>query len=182
VATAERHSNTFKKLNRNFMSMDIGIKLNKEVSSDQLRDKFYSWEKETNISDDIYCLSPSYCGMVLSKHYENSEPIISELSKALNFDCTFIQEPKVNHNEEDEETRFQFGWVNSISFLDNLKNLKKAIDTNSEFQNKLNLKDEWKWYFDKKNIDTFSQEIDNLIEVLEVGNSQGVTEICYSVG
>lgn len=164
------------------MSIDIGIKLNKEISSDELRDKFYPWEKETNLSDNIYCLSPSYCGMVLSQHYEDSEHIILELSNALNFNCKFIKEPKANHNEEDEETRFQFGWVDSTSFLENLKGLRLAIDANPDFHNKLNLNNEWKWYFNKNNKDTFSQEVDNLIEIIEVGNSQNVTEICYSVG
>jgi hypothetical protein len=164
------------------MSFNIGLKLNKQVSSDILRDKFYSWETENNSSDDIYCLSPSYCGIVLSQHYEDSEPLIQELSSALSYDFKFIQEPKANHNEEDEETLFQFGWVSSTSFLDNLKNVRKVIDANPDFHSKLNLSDEWKWYFNNNNKDTFSQEINNLIEVLEIGNSQGVTEICYTVG
>lgn len=164
------------------MSMDVGLKLNKEISSDTLRDKFYSWETEKNSSDDIYCLSPGFCSLALGKLFEDSEPIISELSKALNFECNFIEEPKANHSEEDEETRFQFGWVSSTLYLENLKKMRTLIDTNPDFYTKLDLTNQWEWYFDKKNEGTFSQDIDNLIEVLEVGNSQGVIEICYTAG
>lgn len=163
------------------MSMSIGLKLNKVISSDILRDKFYSWETETNKSDDIYCLSSGFCSIVMAKHFEESEPIISELSKSLNYDCTFIEEPKANHSEEDEETQFKFGWINSEIYLDNLKKIKIIIDTNSEFFKNLNLSSEWSWYFDNKNEDTFSQDIINLIEVIEIGNEQGVSEICYTV-
>ena len=163
------------------MGFDIGLKLNKEIASDGLRNKFYSWNTE-NTSDDIYCLSRGFCNMILSQHYDDSEPVISELNEVLGYDCSFIQEPKVNHNEEDEETRFKFGWANSVQFLDNLKKVKTLIQDNSDFSKNIELSEDWKYYFSGQDEDCFPQDIDNLIEVIEIGNSQGVTEICYSVG
>ena len=163
------------------MGMDIGLKLNKVITSDQLRNKFYSWNTE-NTSDDIYCLSRGFCNMILSQHYNDGEPVISELNEILEFDCSFIQEPKANHNDEDAETRFQFGWVNSVQFLNNLRKIKTLIQDNSDFSKNIDLNEDWKYYFSGQDDDCFPQDIDNLIEVIEIGNSQGVTEICYSVG
>jgi hypothetical protein len=119
---------------------------------------------------------------VLSQHFDRGEPIISELSKVLGFDCKFIQEPKVNHIEEDEETRFQFGWVNSNSYLNNLKIVKTLVQSNSDMSSKIDLSEDWKYYFSGQDKYSFQQDIDHLIEVLEIGNLQGLTEICYSVG
>jgi hypothetical protein len=163
------------------MGLDIGLKLNKAIASDKLRNQFYNWSTE-NTSDDIYCLSRGYCNLVMSKHYADSEPLITELNKVLEADCSFIQEPKVNHYEEDEVTKFQFGWISSTQFLDNLKYVKSLIQNKSDFSSRMNLNDDWKYYFGGQDEYCFSQDIDNLIEVIEIGNLQGVTKVCYSAG
>jgi hypothetical protein len=93
-----------------------------------------------------------------------------------------FQEPKVNHIEEDEDTRYQFGWVNSISYLNNLKIVKTLVQSNSDMSSKIDLSEDWKYYFSGQDKYSFQQDIDHLIEVLEIGNLQGLTEICYSVG
>jgi len=163
------------------MGLDISIKLNIEIASEELRNKFYIWSNEY-ASDEIGCLSRDFCNMVLSQHSDSGEPIISELSKVLSFDCKFLQEPKVNHIEEDEDTRYQFGWVNSISYLNNLKIVKTLVQSNSDMSSKIDLSEDWKYYFSGQDKYSFQQDIDHLIEVLEIGNLQGLTEICYSVG
>jgi hypothetical protein len=118
----------------------------------------------------------------MSKHYSDSEPLITELNKALEVDCSFIQEPKVNHCEEDEETKFQFGWVSSSQFLGNLKNVRSLIQNNSDFSKKMNLNENWQDYFSRQDEHCFLQDIYNLIKIIEISNFQGVNDICYSAG
>ncbi len=163
------------------MGLDIGLKLNKEVASAALRDKFYS-TNTANTADDIYCMSRGYCNLILSKHSPESEELVAELSKALAFDCGFLQEPKVNHYEEDEETKFQFGWVNSTQFLDNLKKVKALMHDKTGFSANMNLSEAWKQYFGGQDPHSFSQDVENIIEIIDVANAQGTTELCYSVG
>lgn len=162
------------------MGFDIGLKLNKAIASDDIKKQFYPHDDE-NTNDEIFCLTRAYCNMILTQHFTDSEPIISELSRVLQFDCSFLEEPKANHSEEDESTRFQFGWVNSFHFLDNLMQLKDTIQTQPNFSKNLNLNYNWTYYFTKQEEEDFFKDIDNLIKVLEVAHSQGVTEICYSV-
>ncbi len=163
------------------MGLDIGLKLNKEVVSNDLKNQFYSWSDD-DASDDIYCLSRGYCNLVLAQHFADSEPIIIELSRVLQFDCCFIDKPKANHCEEDEATRFQFGWVDSVQFLEKLIILKGLVDARPDFSKDLKLSNVLKYYFSKQEDGDFFEDISNLIKVLEIGNAQGVTEICYSVG
>lgn len=162
------------------MGFDIGLKLNKEITSDELRKKLYSYENEKS-TDNICCLSRGFCNMVLSQFIDD-ESIMPELSGKLNFDCSFLEEPKANHIDEDDETKFQFGWVDSSLFLENLKELKKALDNNPTFYENLDLEEDWQYYFNKENEDCFYQDIQNIIEILEVANNQGVTELCYTIG
>jgi hypothetical protein len=157
------------------MGIDIGIKLNKKIASDDLKSKFYSYE-EGNASDDICCLSRAFYSLV------TKDDIIDELNKVLKFDCTFLQEPKLNHVEENDDTKFQFGWVNSVLFLENLKEVKNRINLKSNYFEKMNLNSNWIYYFREQGNGYFIDDINNLIEVIEIGNIQGLTEICYSIG
>jgi hypothetical protein len=161
------------------MGLDIGIKFNKEIVSKTLSDKFSKSEEKL---DNLYCLSRGYCHMIMMKEFSDGEPVIEELEKALDYDCSFIQEPKANHYEEGDDTLFQFGWVNSIDFLKDLTEVQKMLKINLHNLKKLNLEDNWVDYFNEKGEYGFKNDIDNLMEVLDIANKKGVTEICYTIG
>jgi phage pi2 protein 07 len=161
------------------MGFDISLKLNKVIDATEIRDKFAPYVD--NQSDSISCLSRGFCNLVLNQHFPDNEPLILELSKALEFNCSFIEEPKANHFEEDEETRFKFGWVKSDIFLSNLVKLNEQLELKPQFSKNLDLSSDWIYYFEEDEENNFRQDIRNLIGVIEICNQQEITEICYVV-
>ena len=162
------------------MGLDISLKLNKQIESVELKNQFYAWNTN-NSSDDICCLSRAYCGLMLMQFDSYGNEVVGELNRVLEFDCSFLQEPKPNHVDEKEDTLFKFGWVNTIEFLGNLKKLEKTLQMKPDFSQSLNVDANWKNYFNGQGRGTFFEDITNLIKVLEIGNEQGLTEICYVV-
>lgn len=159
------------------MGLDISIKLNKKIKSDYLKEKYHLWTDE---SDDIVCLSRDYCNLMLMQFEPENEQFFSDLNTTFGYDCSFLQKPKLNHPEESEETLFQFGWLKSNDFLEQLKQLKLVIENKRDFVPHVHWPLEWIEYFITEG--SFLINISNLIEVLEIGNQQGVTEVCYVIG
>jgi len=159
------------------MGFDIGIRMNKKIESVYLKEKFHPWVEE---DFDFGCLSRGYCSLMLLQFESGNEELFIDLKNVFGYDCTFLQRPKVNHVEEGEDTLFQFGWEESKGFLAQLKELKLIIDSKQGFIKPPHWPLEWEEYFITDG--SFLKDIANLVEVLEVGNAEGVTEVCYVIG